>query len=446
MRPFGRWRKRLRSEAAQTFPDLSERLQGRVPPGPWSDAPHTAVILPIPSNKRTTSPASSWRAEPPGSNWMTITATFSNLVASQIATVVANVREYEEEKKRAEALAEIDRAKTTFFSNVSDEFRTPLTLMLGPIEELLSRSRTELPPAAKDQLEVTHRNSLRLLRLVNTLLDFSRIEAGRVQAVYEPTDLAAFTAELASVFRAATERAGLRLVVDCPPLAEPVYVDRDMWEKIVLNLLSNAFKFTFEGEIAVTLRAVGAAAELHVRDTGVGIPAEAMPRLFERFHRVPKMRSRTHEGSGIGLALVQELVRLHSGAIRAESQVGEGTTFIITIPLGKAHLRAEHLGSSRSGAASGIGAAPFVEEALSLVAGRGCGRRTRAGPARGTTARAVPRRRGRRKPAPRAAGRRQRRYASLPGTPACRALPRPERAGRPSGAGRSGAPNVPIWS
>ena len=289
---------------------------------------------------------------------------FLNLVASQIATAVANAREYEEEKKHAEALAEIDRAKTTFFSNVSHEFRTPLTLMLGPIEELLSRSRTELPPAAKDQLEVTHRNSLRLLRLVNTLLDFSRIEAGRVQAVYEPTDLAAFTAELASVFRAATERAGLRLVVDCPPLAESVYVDRDMWEKIVLNLISNAFKFTFEGEIAVTLRTVGATAELHVRDTGVGIPAEAMPRLFERFHRVPKMRSRTHEGSGIGLALVQELVRLHSGTIRAESQVGNGTTFIIAIPLGKAHLRAEHLGSSRSPAASGIGAAPFVEEAL----------------------------------------------------------------------------------
>ena len=94
-----------------------------------------------------------------------------------------------------------------------------------------------------------HRNGLRLLRLVNTLLDFSRIEAGRARANYEPTDLATFTAELASTFRSACERAGLRLIVDCPPLppGEPVYVDRDMWEKIVLNLLSNAFKFTLEG-------------------------------------------------------------------------------------------------------------------------------------------------------------------------------------------------------
>src|SRR5581483_9158171 len=139
---------------------------------------------------------------------------------------------------------------------------------------------------------------------------------------YEPTDLAAFTADLASNFRSACEKAGLQLVVDCPPLAELVYVDRPMWEKIVLNLLSNAFKFTFEGEIVVSLCRVGGAAELRVRDTGTGIPAEEMPRLFERFHRVENARGRTHEGSGIGLALVQELVKLHGGSITAESEVG----------------------------------------------------------------------------------------------------------------------------
>jgi PAS domain S-box-containing protein len=290
--------------------------------------------------------------------------TFFEVAAGQIASAIANARAYQHERKRAEALAEIDRAKTTFFSNVSHEFRTPLTLMLGPVEDLLATSHTGLSPAAKGQLEVVNRNGLRLLRLVNNLLDFSRIEAGRVQAVFEPTDLAAFTTELASVFRAATERAGLKLSVDCPKLSEPVYVDRDMWEKVVLNLVSNAFKFTLEGEIEVSLREVDGAAELRVRDTGVGIPAEEMPSVFERFHRVQNMRSRTHEGSGIGLALVQELIKLHGGTVRAESLLSEGTTFIVTVPLGKNHLPPDRINATRDLASTAVGAAPFVEEAL----------------------------------------------------------------------------------
>jgi signal transduction histidine kinase len=253
--------------------------------------------------------------------------TFFEVAAGQTATAIANARAFQQERQRAEALAEIDRAKTTFFSNVSHEFRTPLTLMLGPVEDFLATSHTGLSPAAKGQLEVVNRNGLRLLRLVNTLLDFSRIEAGRVQAVFEPTDLASFTKELASVFRAATERAGLKLLVDCPKMPESVYVDRDMWEKVVLNLVSNAFKFTLEGEIEVTLKEVDGKAELRVRDTGVGIAAEEMPRLFERFHRIQNVRSRTHEGSGIGLALVQELIKLHGGTVQAESRLNEGTTF-----------------------------------------------------------------------------------------------------------------------
>src|SRR3712207_6779877 len=163
---------------------------------------------------------------------------------------------------------------------------------------------------------------------MNSLLDFSRVEAGRMRAAYRATDLGHFAAELASNFRPACERAGLRLVVDCPPLPEPVHVDRDMWEKVVLNLVSNAFKFTLEGEIVVRLRAVEKAAELTVSDTGVGIPAEELPRIFERFHRVEAARRRTYEGTGIGLALVQELVKLHAGSIRAQSTYGQGSTFV----------------------------------------------------------------------------------------------------------------------
>jgi PAS domain S-box-containing protein len=290
--------------------------------------------------------------------------TFYTLIAGQLATAIQNVRAAEEERKRLQALAEIDRAKTAFFSNVSHEFRTPLTLMLGPVEDLLAKSYTGLSPAAKSQLELVNRNGTRLLRLVNTLLDFSRIEAGRMQAVYQPTDLAAFTMELASVFRSATEKAGLELELNCPKLSAPVFIDRNMWEKIVLNLISNAFKFTFEGKISVTLEQAGEAAELRVRDTGVGIPAHELPRLFDRFHRIENSRSRTHEGSGIGLALVLELVKLHGGTVRVESVAGKGSTFIVSLPLGSAHLPADRIGKSRSLASTAVGAAPFVEEAL----------------------------------------------------------------------------------
>ena len=294
---------------------------------------------------------------------------FYALLASHLASALASAHAYEEERRRAEALAEIDRAKTTFFSNVSHEFRSPLTLMLGPIEDGLADIKHPLPPEQRERQEVVHRNGLRLLKLVNTLLDFARIEAGRVQAVYEPTDLAAYTADLASSFRSLVEKAGMTLTVDCPPLdgklAEPVYVDREMWERIVLNLLSNAFKFTLEGEIAVSLTAVsgGSAVELTVRDTGVGIPASELPRLFERFHRVEGTRARTHEGSGIGLALVQELVHLHGGTIRAESAEDVGTAFFVRLPAGSAQLPAERVQATPTLASTALGAATYVGEA-----------------------------------------------------------------------------------
>ena len=289
---------------------------------------------------------------------------FLSLVAGQISASVANAEAYEEEKKRVDALAQLDRAKTAFFSNVSHEFRTPLTLMLGPIEDLLARAHTDLSPAATAQLELANRNGMRLMRLVNSLLDFSRIESGRVRAHFQRTDLATFTGELASVFRSMCERAGLILNVDCAPFSEPVYVDSEMWEKVVLNLLSNAFKFTFDGEITVTLRQVGRTAELRVKDTGTGIPADEMPRLFERFHRVENAHGRTHEGSGIGLALVQELVKLHNGTVTATSAMGRGTTFIVQVPLGSAHLPQNQVGKSRTEYSEITSATPYVEEAL----------------------------------------------------------------------------------
>ncbi|GBE90299.1 ATP-binding protein [Nostoc cycadae] len=267
---------------------------------------------------------------------------FFDLVANNIATAIANADAYEAERQRAEALAELDRAKTTFFSNITHEFRTPLALMLGPLEETLANPGGPLP-SDRQKLEIAHRNSLRLLKLVNTLLDFSRIEAGRIQAQYQPTDLAILTADLAAVFRSAIEQAGIRYLVNCSPLPEAIYVDHQMWEKIVLNLLSNAFKFTFTGEIYLDLRYCQDHIELEVRDTGIGIPAEELPRIFERFHRVPTAKGRTYEGSGIGLSLIQELVKLHQGTITVTSIVDRGTSFIISIPTGCDHLPSDRI-------------------------------------------------------------------------------------------------------
>lgn len=343
--------------------DLGTRFDS-LPFGFWDRAPWRALLLPITSQAQGAPAGVLITALNPYRPLDVSYAGFVQLIAGQIAASVANARAYEAERKRAEALGEIDRAKTAFFSNVSHEFRTPLTLMLAPLQDLLARSQTHLTPTAKEQIELANRNGARLLRLVNTLLDFSRIEAGRVQAVYQATDLAGFTSELASVFRSATEKAGLRLMVDCPNLGEPVYLDRDMWEKIVLNLISNAFKFTFDGEIGVSMGRVGSFAELRVRDTGVGIPPEAVPRLFERFYRVPDTRSRTHEGTGIGLALVQELVKLHGGFIRVESTFERGSTFVVSIPFGQNHLASGQLGGARSLTSTSVGATPFVEEAL----------------------------------------------------------------------------------
>ncbi len=283
---------------------------------------------------------------------------FMRVTAQQIASVLAAARSREEERARAAALAEIDRAKTLFFSNISHEFRTPLTLMLGPLEDALVRG-----DLSGEGLAIAHRNALRLLKLVNALLDFSRIESGRAEAHFEPTDLAHLTRELAAAFEPAMKSAGLTYDVDVSALPEQIYVDRSMYEKILLNLLSNAFKFTFTGGVKVSLRAVDGAVELVVADTGIGVAPDEVPRLFERFHRIEGARSRTHEGSGIGLALVHELVRLHGGTIDAASALDVGSTFTVRIPLGFAHLPQDRISAHTPARTSPVPAGMFVDEA-----------------------------------------------------------------------------------
>jgi len=374
--------------------DIDGSLPG-VPAAAWPRIPSHAAVLPIPD------PAGGGKSGAlvvglnPFRQFDPSYRSFLEIVARQIGGSIANARAYEDERKRAEALAELDRAKTTFFSNISHELRTPLTLMLGPIEDMLNGAVDgaggDTAPVHRDLLALARRNGQRLLKLVNTLLEFSRIEAGRVDAHYRPTDLAALSADLASNFRATCERAGLALIVECPPLPAPVYVDQEMWERIVLNLLSNAFKYTLSGSITVAMDCIDGAARLTVRDTGVGIAAADVPRLFNRFQRLEGSRGRSHEGTGIGLALVHELVRLHGGTVQVDSSVGVGSSFIVKLPLGTAHLPAERIEEGHED----VGANParaglYVQEALSWI-GNGNG----ADPASGEEVPEVESRRGR---------------------------------------------------
>ncbi|HEU0029537.1 MAG TPA: ATP-binding protein [Kofleriaceae bacterium] len=326
-------------------------------PSPWPECPHTAVVQRLvsagkPFGVLVTGTSARLRFDD-------AYRSFCELLAGHVGNAIVAARSYDDERKRAAALAEFDRAKTTFFSNVSHEFRTPLTLLLEPLR---AASAARSGALAGDELDIAYRNAQRLLKLVNQLLDFSRIEAHRAKLELQPTDLAALTADLASAFRSAIEQGGLALNVHCPPLATAVHVDPDLWEKIVLNLISNAFKFTFAGEIEVRLtqREVDGVdtVELAVRDTGVGIAEAELARVFERFHRIEGAKSRTHEGTGIGLALVRDLVALHGGSIAVTSELGRGTTFTVSIP-----CRPEPVAGTPVTAPSGQHEA-FVAEAL----------------------------------------------------------------------------------
>jgi signal transduction histidine kinase/DNA-binding response OmpR family regulator/anti-sigma regulatory factor (Ser/Thr protein kinase) len=312
--------------------DLAARWRD-LPTGAWEDPPTHALVLPL-TQQGAHGPAGFLvaglnRHRPLDDGYRA----FVGLVAGQVAAALGAARAYEEERERAEQLAELDRAKTAFFTNVSHEFRTPLTLMLGPADDALADEQHPLEHRQRERVEVMRRNALRLLKLVNTLLDFSSIGSGKLQASFEPVDLGRYTAELAGAFSDATERVGLALVIDCPPLPQPVWVDADSWAKIVLNLLSNALKFTPDGRITVRLRAAGAMAELSVADTGIGIAPEEQGALFERFYRATATGARSHEGSGIGLALVAELAELHGGQVSVDSALGQGSTFTVRVPL-----------------------------------------------------------------------------------------------------------------
>jgi signal transduction histidine kinase/DNA-binding response OmpR family regulator len=352
----------LRQGRAVTVDAIDRRFKD-MPTGFWELPPTTAAVLPLPDPLQSDRPYGFLvvgvnRYRPLDDQYLS----FLSLIAAQLASGISSARAYEEERRRAEDLAELDRAKTAFFTNVSHELRTPLTLLLGPAEDALADSE-QLAQPQRQRLEMIARNGERLLKLVNALLDFSRLESGRAEASFEPIDLPQYTAELASMFDSAVERAGLDFEIECAALDEPVYVDREMWAKVVLNLLSNALKFTFQGGITVRLDQVGRAARLAVADTGTGIEPSEQARLFERFHRVPGVRARTHEGSGIGLALVAELAQLHGGVADVQSTPGVGSTFTVQVPFGHSHLPNDQLARDRREVSVEREVAGFLAEA-----------------------------------------------------------------------------------
>ncbi|MCD9014146.1 ATP-binding protein [Parachryseolinea silvisoli] len=351
----------LGTRQLQLFEGVTQKV-GSLPRGAWAVSPEKLIVLPI------AQPA----AQVPygllivGLNPYRLLDEkyrgFFMLVADQIASSFANVHSLIQERKRAEALAELDRAKTTFFANISHEFRTPLTLLLAPVEDALGDPN--LDPENKARMDVAYRNALRMQKLVNTLLEFSRIEAGRVEGKFRLVDIAALTTDLASTFRSAVERAGMQLNVVCRPVTDPVYVDPDMWERIVLNLVSNAFKYSKQGDITVSVGQRGDAVEVSVADTGIGIPAGQLDKIFSRFHRVDNPGGRSEEGSGIGLAMVKELVKLHFGKITVTSVPGEGSVFTVSIPVGTGHLNSEQIEASSNPGDLFKHSTAFVEEAL----------------------------------------------------------------------------------
>lgn len=353
--------KALSTKNVEIVPEI-QKVLGSTPKGIWQSMPEQAFILPIAQRGQKDAFGILFAGANPyqlvGQKYLG----FLNLVIDQTATSLVNVRALEEDRKRMEALSEIDKAKTTFFSNISHEFRTPLTLLLGPIEDLLNDPT--LDKEKKLKTEVAYRNAHRMQKLVNLLLDFSRIEAGRMDANFIPVDIASITKDLASLFRSAVEKAGMKLIVNADAVKKTVLLDVDMWEKIVLNLLSNAFKYSEHGSIEVSVKENGNTVAVSVKDTGVGIPEHELDNIFQRFHRVQNAKGRSQEGTGIGLAMVKELVKLNKGNITVESRIGEGSTFTVTLPLSEKEFDS---GVKRPMARSS--ASFYVEEASQWIHG-----------------------------------------------------------------------------
>ncbi|MEB3231812.1 MAG: GAF domain-containing protein, partial [Leptolyngbyaceae bacterium] len=271
--------------------------------------------------------------------WRSEAVDLAQAVAEQAAIAVQQAELYQTTRQQAEKLMALDRQKTEFFQNISHEFRTPLTLNIGPLETCVEQQQG----LSYEQSLIALRNSRRLLRLVNQLLDIQRLDAGRMQPTFAPCMLKEFVEQVVESFQPYCHKKGITLVaelIDTPSL----YLDGEKFDKVLYNLLSNAMKFTpAGGSIQVSLGTEGDRCILKVQDTGIGIRADQIASLFERFQQADGSTNRNYEGSGLGLALVKELVELHGGEVNVESTYGEGTTFVVALRYGVAHLPADRV-------------------------------------------------------------------------------------------------------
>lgn len=282
--------------------------------------------------------------------WQREEIALAQAVSNQAAIAVQQANLYQKTRQQAEQLIALDQQKNAFFQNISHEFRTPLTLTIGPLESAVERGEGLDP----EQSVIALRNSRRLLRLVNQLLDLQRLDAGKMQPTFRPCDLAVFTIEVVEAFQTYCERKEITLTTEIDRCA-PVYLDMEKFDKVLYNLLSNAMKFTPAGKsITVRLKEIDGRARLEVQDEGIGIRDDQISHLFERFRQADGSANRHYEGTGLGLSLVKELSELHGGKVLVRSVYGEGTTFTIDLPLGAGHLPASQV----------------VEQALSSEKGR----------------------------------------------------------------------------
>ncbi len=328
----------METKAPVAIADLDERPDLNVTELQLRTPARALLVVPLVSDGKITGSISLRQNSAPR-RWLPSDIDLAQIVATQAALAVQQSRLYQTTRQQAERLLEADRLKTEFFQNISHEFRTPLTLTIGPLESACSR-KEDLP---YEQAAIALRNSRRLLRLVNQLLDLQRLDAGRMQPSFRPCDLVGFCYSTAESFLPYCEKKGINLVTqlqECPLL----YLDIERFDKVLYNLLSNAVKFTPEGgTITLSVEQAGAHCLLQVKDTGIGIRTEQIPYLFERFRQAEGSASRSYEGSGLGLALVKELVELHKGQISIESVYGEGSTFSVWLHFGSTHLPPEQV-------------------------------------------------------------------------------------------------------
>ncbi|HEY9699593.1 MAG TPA: response regulator [Trichocoleus sp.] len=323
----------LNTQAPVVINDLGQHPEMNILDLPLRSAACALLVVPLLYNGKIIGSISLRQVHQPR-KWKRSEVELAQAVAAQAAIAVQQSRLYQTTRQQAEQLLELDRQKTEFFQNVSHEFRTPLTLTIGPLESAVEKGEG----LSADQSVIALRNSRRLLRLVNQLLDLQRLDAGRMQPSFRPCDIQEFVGQIVDSFRPYCLKKQIRLetrLTDCPL----IYLDLEKFDKVLYNLLSNAIKFTAAGgAIEVNLKTAGDHSLIQVKDTGLGIRPDQIPHLFERFRQADGSASRSHEGSGLGLALVKELVELHGGKVTVESVYGEGTTFTIWLKTGAAHL------------------------------------------------------------------------------------------------------------